>query len=109
MVLTNTPICNFDDTLKNFSLLDVDNKTKKCFDFIGEKGTLVMFICNHCPYVKAVIDLLVTTALELKKYGVNSIAIMPNDIEKYPEDNFENMKEFSKKNKFNFPYLLDES
>ena len=49
MVLTNTPICNFDDTLKNFLLLDVDNKTKKCFDFIGEKGTLIMFICNHCP------------------------------------------------------------
>ena len=109
MVLTNTPICNFDDTLKNFLLLDVDNKTKKCFDFIGEKGTLIMFICNHCPYVKAVIDLLVNTALELKKYGVNSIAIMPNDIVKYPEDNFENMKEFSKKNFFNFPYFLDES
>ena len=85
----------------------MDNKTKNVLISLV-KVTLIMFICNHCPYVKAVIDLLVNTALELKKYGVNSIAIMPNDIEKYPEDNFENMKEFSKKI-LTFPYLLDES
>ena len=68
-----------------------------------------MFICNHCPYVKAIITKLVTTTRELKKIGINSIAIMPNDFIKYPEDNFENMCIFSKKHKFNFPYLIDES
>ena len=68
-----------------------------------------MFICNHCPYVKAVIEKIVYTSKELKKYNINSIAIMPNDTKNYPDDNFENMQKFSKKFKFDFPYLLDET
>ena len=70
---------------------------------------LIFFICNHCPYVKAIIKELVLTSIELKKENVVSIAIMPNDTIKYPEDNFENMKRFSEVNKFNFPYLLDDT
>ena len=74
----------------------------------GENGTLVFFICNHCPYVKAITKKLVYTVSEITKYGIKSVGIMPNDIIKYPEDNFENMQKFFNKNQFNFPYLIDE-
>ena len=93
----------------DFSLLNVDNKVYDSEDLLGHKGTLVMFICNHCPYVKAVLPRLIETTVKLHGIGINSIAIMPNDTKKYPEDNFENMKIFSKKHKFDFPYLIDES
>ena len=68
-----------------------------------------MFICNHCPYVKAIIDKIVYTTNELEKFGIKSIAIMPNDTNKYPEDNFENMRNFSDSHRFNFPYLIDDT
>ena len=109
MVLLNSPICDFGRKIINFSLQNIDKKIYKLDDLIGSNGTLIMFICNHCPYVKAIITKLVTTTKELKKIGINSIAIMPNDFLKFPEDNFENMCIFSKKHKFNFPYLIDES
>ena len=76
---------------------------------LGKNGTLVFFICNHCPYVKAIIKKLVFTVSELKKSGIESVGIMPNDVIKYPEDGFDFMKVFSLKHKFNFPYLFDET
>ena len=109
MVLLNTPICNFGEKMRSFKLKNIDNSFINSEEIQGEKGTLIMFICNHCPYVKAVIDLIVETAIQLKKNGINSVAIMPNDFNKYPEDSFERMIEFAEKNKFSFPYLLDES
>mgnify|MGYP006230530135 FL=1 len=75
----------------------------------GENGTLIMFICNHCPYVKAVIKDIIQDCISLKKLGVNSVAICANDAKNYPEDSFENMIKFSKINNFNFPYLHDEN
>ena len=108
MVLTKTPICNFGEKAKPFNLKGTDNKIYNLEDLKGEKGTLVMFICNHCPYVKAVINDIVSDSNILKKEGVGIIAIMSNDTKNYPDDSFEKMIEFSKKNNFQFPYLIDE-
>jgi len=77
-------------------------------DVKGENGTLVMFICNHCPYVKAVIEDIVQDCNDLKKEGIKSVAIMSNDVTNYPEDSFDNMIKFSEKHKFVFPYLFDD-
>ena len=109
MVLTKTPICNFGEKPHSFELKDVSEKTYNFKDLVGEKGTLIMFICNHCPYVKAVIKDIVNDANNLKNLKVNTIAIMSNDTKNYPDDSFENMIKFSKINKFNFPYLFDET
>ena len=109
MVLTKTTICNFGVKPHSFELLGVDNKLYKFENCLGKKGTLIMFICNHCPYVKAVIKDIVNDANNLKNLKVNTIAIMSNDTKNYPDDSFENMIKFSKINKFNFPYLLDET
>ena len=109
MVLTKTPICNFGEKPHSFELKDVSEKVCNFKDYIGEKGTLIMFICNHCPYVKAVIKDIVNDANNLKNLNVNTIAIMSNDTKNYPDDSFENMIKFSKINKFNFPYLHDET
>lgn len=109
MALEKTPLCNFGENAKNFSLKAVDEKTYSLQNSRGAKGTLIMFICNHCPYVKTIIKELNETAKELLKYEINSLAIMSNDTDNYPEDNFENMKIFAKDNNFNFPYLIDET
>ena len=109
MVLTKTPICNFGEKAKSFKLKGVDGKYHKFKGHIGKNGLLIMFICNHCPYVKAVIRDIVEDCEKLKNEGVNSIAIMSNDTKEYPEDSFENMISFSKKFKFSFPYLIDET
>ena len=109
MVLTKTPICNFGEKPHTFELKDVSEKVCNFKDLTGEKGTLIMFICNHCPYVKAVIKDIVNDANNLKNLNINTIAIMSNDTKNYPDDSFENMVKFSKINKFNFPYLLDET
>ena len=109
MVLTKTPICNFGEKPHSFELKDVSEKTYNFKDLVGEKGTLIMFICNHCPYVKAVIKDIVYDANKLKNLNINTIAVMSNDTKNYPDDSFENMIKFSKMNKFNFPYLLDET
>ena len=109
MVLLNSSICEYGKKMPNFFLKNVDGKFYSDKDLCGENGTLIFFICNHCPYVKAIIDRLVATSKELKKYNINSVAIMPNDTKKYPEDSFEKMFDFSKKNFFDFPYLIDES
>ena len=109
MTLTKTPICNFGEEAKDFNLLSTEKK-KISLDMVqGNNGTLVMFICNHCPYVKAVIKDIVEDAKFLEGLGIKSVAIMSNDVKNYPEDSFENMISFSKTHNFNFPYLFDET
>ena len=109
MVLTKTPICNFGEKTKSFELKGIDGQLHKLEDHFGKNGLLIMFICNHCPYEKAIIRDIVEDCKNFKKEGVNSIAIMSNDTKEYPEDSFENMKIFSKKFNFSFPYLIDET
>ena len=108
MVLQSTPLCNYGKKLPNFKLKNVDESFVNQDMVKGENGTLVFFICNHCPYVKAITKKLINTVSEITKYGIKSVGIMPNDIVKYPEDNFENMQKFFNKNEFNFPYLIDQ-
>ena len=109
MTLTKTPICDFGKKAENFELKSTENKIITLNDAKGQNGTLIMFICNHCPYVKAVIEDIVNDCKTLEKEGIRSIAIMSNDTENYPEDSFDNMIKFAKNNKFNFPYLIDET
>jgi peroxiredoxin len=107
MVRTETPICDFGLKAPSFELLGVDNKTHKLEDLMGENGLLVMFICNHCPYVKSIIDRIIRDANDLKELGVNTVAIMSNDENEYEEDKFENMQKISDELNFPFPYLID--
>ena len=109
MVLTKTPICNFGEKAKDFNLKSIENKQISLKDVKGEKGTLVMFICNHCPYVKAIIKDLVDDVKFLETLGIKSVGIMSNDVKNYPDDSFENMVSFSKIHSFSFPYLIDET
>lgn len=109
MVLLNSPICDREKVMPSFELMNIDGTVLRSKELVGKSGTLIMFICNHCPYVKAVIKKIVETTNELEKFNIESIAIMPNDTEKYPEDNMENMKIFANKHRFNFPYLIDKT
>jgi len=104
-----TPICDFGKNAKDFKLNSTDNKLISLNDIKGDAGTLIMFICNHCPYVKAVIKNIVEDCKNLEKLGIKSVAISSNDPINYPEDNFENMIKFAKEHQFNFPYLFDET
>ena len=108
MALKSTPLCNYGDKMPNFKLKNIDDSFVGQEMIRGKKGTLVFFICNHCPYVKAITKKLVYTVDEITKYGIRSVGIMPNDTIKYPEDSFENMKKFFNDNKLNFPYLIDQ-
>ncbi len=98
-----------DTPAPDFRLPATDGKTYRLKDIAGEKGAVIVFICNHCPYVKAVIDRLVADARALIAEGVGFAAICSNDAEEYPEDSFENMKKFALAHEFPFPYLHDES
>ena len=109
MALTKTPICDFGKKAKNFQLKSTNNKIISLNEIKGEKGTLIMFICNHCPYVKAVIKDIVEDTNNLNSLGIKSVAISSNDVKNYPEDSFDNMIKFSQENKFQFPYLIDET
>jgi peroxiredoxin len=109
MALATTNICDFGWKARDFALKGVDGKTWSLADVRGSKGTLVVFICNHCPYVKAVIGRLVEEANALREVGIGTIAIMPNDSEAYPEDSVENMKAFARRHGFTFPYVIDET
>ena len=109
MTLTKTPICDFGKKAENFELKSTENKIITLNNAKGQNGTLIMFICNHCPYVKAVIEDIVNNCKTLENDGIRSIAIMSNDTKNYPEDSFDNMIKFAKNNKFNFPYLIDET
>ena len=109
MALTKTPICDFGKKAENFNLKSTENKMISLNDVKGENGTLIMFVCNHCPYVLAVIKEIVKDCKELENNGIKSIAIMSNDPKVYKEDSFENMIQFAKNNEFNFPYVIDET
>lgn len=109
MVSLETPVCEFDKPAVDFSLPGVDGKSWTLADCAGEKGLLVMFICNHCPYVKAIRERLVRDTAALKEIGINTVAIMSNDPTEYEEDSFENMQKIAAEFDFSFPYLLDES
>ena len=107
MSLTETPICNFGEKAKNFELLSTENKKISLDNVKGKNGTLIMFIFNHCPYVKAVIKDIVEDVKYLNTFDIKSTAIMSNDVKNYPEDSFENMISFSKLHNFSFPFLID--
>ena len=110
MALTKTPICDFGKKAEDFKLKSTNNELISLDDIKGANGTLIMFICNHCPYVKAIIEDLVEDCKKLKADGINSVAIMSNDTKNYPEDSFENMIKFSKDNKFEeLKYLIDDT
>jgi peroxiredoxin len=108
-VAEHTPVCNFGWKAPGFTLPGVDGKTYSLEELRGRNGTLVMFICNHCPYVKAVIDRIVRDVNELRPLGINAVAISSNDAVHYPEDSFDNMRRFADAHRFSFPYLFDES
>ena len=103
------PICNFGWKAVDFRLPATDGRTYSFADIRGPKGTLIAFICNHCPYVKAVIGRLVRDAKDLKAARIGVAAICSNDADTYPEDSFANMKDFAVKHGFSFPYLHDSS
>ena len=109
MTLTKTPICEFGKKADYFNLKSTSNKMISLNDVKGENGTLIMFICNHCPYVLATIKEAVKNSKELENDGIKSLAIMSNDPKVYEEDSFENMINFAKDYEFNFPYVIDET
>jgi len=109
MVSTETPICDFNTPAINFNLKGVDGQMHTLENCKGESGLLVMFICNHCPYVKAIIDRMIRDTKALKIMGLNTVAIMSNNPDEYEEDSFENMQKISKEMDFPFPYLIDET
>lgn len=109
MALLHTPICDFDAPAIDFRLPDTEGKLWTLENCKGPNGLLIMFICNHCPYVKSIMDDLVVDAAILKKLGVHVAAIMSNDVEDYEEDSPENMKKVAKEHHFSFPYLYDET
>jgi peroxiredoxin len=109
MVLLQTPICEFGTPSIDFSLTGVDGATWTLEQCRGPNGLLVMFICNHCPYVKAIQDRLIRDTAELRDLGIHSVAIQSNDPGEYPEDSFENMRRIAREKGYPFPYLLDET
>ena len=109
MVRTETPICEFDLPAINFKLKGVDEQFYDLKSLQGPNGLLIMFICNHCPYVKSIISRIIRDTKELKHLGVNSVGIMSNDPNEYEEDSFENMKKMALDHDFPFPYLIDDT
>lgn len=109
MVALNPPVCDFGWKPAAFDLPATDGRRYSLDSVRGPNGLLVMFICNHCPYVKAVIDRIVRDCRELKALGVGSVAIMSNDPAVYAEDSFDNMKRWAEELDFPFPYLYDET
>jgi peroxiredoxin len=109
MALTETPVCDFGLPVPDFKLPGVDGKTHTPADVRGPNGLLVMFICNHCPYVKAVRERIVRDVKDLKALGIGAVAISSNDVVGYPEDSFDNMKKIAVEWNLPLPYLYDES
>ena len=103
------PVCDFGWNAPDFALPGADGKTWRLGDVRGAKGTLVMFICNHCPYVRAVIDRIIRDAKDLQALGIGVAAISANDADNYPEDSFPNMQALARHLSLPFPYLYDES
>lgn len=109
MASTETPVCDFGAPAPDFALPGVDGRIWTRDQCRGPRGLLVMFICNHCPYVKAVRERIVRDARDLIALGIGCVAINPNDPSQYPEDSFENMKRVAEEYAFPFPYLFDET
>jgi len=109
MVLLHTPVCDFNLSAVDFNLPGVDGWDWSLQQCKGENGLLVMFLCNHCPYVKSILAKIVRDTDELKTLGINCVAIMANDQADYPDDSFENMARLAQDKNFSFPYLLDET
>ncbi len=109
MASINPPVCDFGWQAPDFNLQNIDGSMVSRDQIKGENGLLVMFICNHCPYVKAILPRLVKDLRELKMLGINTVAIMSNDPTDYPEDSFENMQKIAHEMEFSFPYLLDKT
>lgn len=109
MALLHTPKKNENFNAPDFTLKNIDGNMLSYTDVKGENGTVIAFICNHCPYVKAIIKRFVHDAKNMQSHGINVVCIMPNDTQNYPEDSFENMQKFAKENNFSFPYLIDET
>jgi len=107
--MASTPPAELGIPAPDFELPATDGRTYRLADVAGEKGTVVVFICNHCPYVKAIVDRMVADAALLKAEGVGFAAICSNDAISHPDDSFENMKSFAARHRFGFPYLHDES
>ena len=105
----STAVCNFGWKAPQFSLPSTKGIDVSLKSTLGNNGTLVMFICNHCPYVKAVIKEIVEDCKKLSLLGVKAVAISSNDVKNYPEDSFDNMIKFSQNNNLIFPYLFDET
>ncbi|MGI9351465.1 MAG: thioredoxin family protein [Rhizobiaceae bacterium] len=108
-MLLDTPICDFGWKAPEFTLKDPDGNTYTMSDHLGEKGLLIAFICNHCPYVQRIADRLASDTSELMEEDINVLAVMSNDYTYVPDDNPENMKRFSEQHAFKFPYLVDET
>jgi peroxiredoxin len=109
MASINPPVCDFGWQAPDFNLPNIDGRFVSRDLVMGKNGLLVMFICNHCPYVKAILPRLIHDVSELKMLGVNTVAIMSNDQSEYPEDSLENMQRIAREMDFPFPYLLDAS
>ncbi|MFH1795351.1 MAG: thioredoxin family protein [Pseudomonadota bacterium] len=103
------PVCDFDLPAVDATLPGIDGRTHRLFDLARPNGLVVAFICNHCPYVKAVIARIVRNAADLEVQGIGFVAISSNDATTYPEDSFDNMKLFARRHGFGFPYLYDET
>lgn len=107
-MLLDTPVCDYGWKAPDFTLFDVDGTSHSLAGSMGENGLVIAFICNHCPYVKAIIDRLVDDAATLSEQGVNMLAIMPNDYQSYPDDAPDKMRNFAHQHQMAFPYLIDE-
>lgn len=107
MAALTPPVCDFDWPAPDFALPATDGQTYRLSDIAGENGTLIMFICNHCPFVLAIVDRIIRDALDLQALGIGIAAICSNDAVAYPDDSFENMKRMAAKHHFPFPYLHD--
>ncbi len=109
MISLQPPLCDFGWIAPDFELLGVDGKRYNLENARGKNGLLVMFICNHCPYVQSIRDRIVRDTRELQQYGINTIAIMSNDPAEYAEDSFDNMRAVAQQYQFPFPYVLDDT
>lgn len=109
MVLMHTPVCDFGMSAPEFTLPATDGKQYSRDDVLGDNGLLVMFICNHCPYVKSINDRLVADVMAIQALGVGVVAISANDPNDYPEDSFDNMAKVAEQEGYTFPYCFDET
>ncbi len=109
MVAAVPPLCDFGWKAPDFALPAIDGKTYGLAEVKGEKGLLIMFICNHCPYVRSIIKRIERDVAELREHGIGALAIMSNDAAAYPADSFENMQRFAEENGLSFPYAIDET